>query len=188
MSAFIDVAGPGAWNDPDQLLVGNTPCPQTNFTHNPRWMKCTSYTRDEERSQLAIWSIIAAPLLISVDIEKMPDASKADLLNPEILAVNSDALGRQGHRITNESGQQVWLRKLQNGDVAVALHNSADVTQRVGTPISGLALSGSGRWTPRDLFARKSLHPVESTGSLDFTIPPHGVVMLRLTPEDDYKE
>lgn len=150
-------------------------------------MRCTSYTRDEERSQLAIWSIIAAPLLMSVDIEKMPAASKADLLNPEVLAVNSDRLGRQGQRVLSDGGRQVWLRQLQNGDVALALHNSADMAQRVGTTISALGLSAAGRWVPRNVFDRTSLAPVPASGELHFTVPPHGVVMLRLTPED-YEE
>ena len=187
LQAFVNVAGAGAWNDPDQLLVGNTPCPKTNFTHNPRWMKCTSYSRDEERSQLAIWSIVAAPLLLSVDIEKMPSAAKTDLLNPEVLAVNSDALGRQGQRVSSDGGRQIWLRQLQDG-VAVALHNSADMAQRVGTTISALGLSATGKWVARNVFDRKSMGAVEAAGELEFQVPAHGVVMLRLAPEDYYAD
>jgi hypothetical protein len=186
ISAFIGAAGRGAWNDPDQLLLGNTPCPKTNFSHNPRWMKCSSFSRDEERSQLAVWSIVAAPLLMSVDIETMPAASKADLLNPEILAVNSDALGRQGHRVSNDDeGRQVWLRQLQNGDVAVALHNSAEAAQTVRMTTDNLGFSAVGRWVARDLFERTNAEFIGAGGVLEFLVPAHGVMLLRLSPSVD---
>ena len=122
---FVAAAGRGGWNDPDQVLVGQTcdpsppgpahlcagtrpavhtatlacsdalaascwcvggrPCPATQASAaQPRWMRCEQLSRDEERTQLAIWAVIAAPVLLSVDVEKIPPAARADLLNEEV--------------------------------------------------------------------------------------------------------
>eukprot|EP00698_Gefionella_okellyi_P025551 TRINITY_DN9404_c0_g1_i1.p1 TRINITY_DN9404_c0_g1~~TRINITY_DN9404_c0_g1_i1.p1 ORF type:complete len:395 (+),score=66.77 TRINITY_DN9404_c0_g1_i1:366-1550(+) len=98
-------AGPGHWNDPDMLLIGNT---------------CIN--DDEARTQMAIWSIIAAPLIMGNDLRNVSDSAKAILLNREAIAVNQDPLGKQGVRISTGT-TQVWARPLANGTVAVGLFN-----------------------------------------------------------------
>jgi len=102
-------AGPGHWHDMDMLLIGND---------------CV--TIDEQRTQMAIWSISASPLIMGNDLRTVPDESKAILLNKDAIAVNQDSLGKMGLRHPNyssDSGLQVWFRELANGDVAVALYN-----------------------------------------------------------------
>ena len=132
---------------------------------------------------MAVWSIIAAPLLMSTDVAKMPAASKADLLNAEVLAVNSDALGRQGWRIRNEGSLQVWLRPLMDGSVAVALHNSGNTTTQVVTAsLVEVGLGDTTAVTVRDLFVKEDLSPVAANGTVSATVEPHGVAMLRLSP------
>jgi len=104
-------AGPGYWHDMDMLLIGNG-----------------CLTIHEERTQMAIWSISASPLIMGNDLRNVPIESKAILLSKEAIAVNQDAMGKMGIRhssYNSSSATQVWFRELANGDVAVALYNKA---------------------------------------------------------------
>jgi len=105
-------AGPGHWHDMDMLLIGNT---------------CVSH--DEERTQMAIWSIMAAPLIMGNDLRNVSAASREILLNKAALAVNQDPLGQMGLRLSGKASTptQLWARNLANGDVAVAFYNKGDV-------------------------------------------------------------
>ena len=155
------------------LLLGATPCPKTEYSKTePRWMKCTALARAEERTQLAIWAIVASPLLMSTDVAKVPAASKADLLNMEVLAVNHDRLGRQGWRVRHEGLLQVWVRPLFDGAVAVALHNGNNGSIS-STVEASLAEVGFGEMTAvavRDLFAKKALAPIAADGAVSATV------------------
>lgn len=99
-------AGPGHWHDMDMLLIGNG---------------CVS--TDEEKTQMAIWSISASPLIMGNDLRRVPDDSKAILQNADAIAVSQDSLGRMGTRISEDVSLQVWARELSEGKVAVALYN-----------------------------------------------------------------
>ena len=114
--SLVPYAGPGHWHDMDMLLIGS---------------HCV--TEEEERTQMAIWSISAAPLIMGNDLRNVSDASKAILLNKDAIAVNQDSLGQMGMRITDDTAQQVWARNLANGDVAVGLYNKAEGSS---TPIN----------------------------------------------------
>jgi hypothetical protein len=101
------IHGPGRWFDADQLLIG-----------------AGCLTPDEERAQMALWAILAQPLFVSADFRNMSAASAAILLNPAAIAIDQDPLGAMGGRVGPASApQQVWSRRLANGDVAVALLN-----------------------------------------------------------------
>jgi len=107
-SDLVPYAGPGHWHDMDMLLIG-----------------ANCITEVEERTQMAIWSISASPLIMGNDLRNVSEASKAILLNRDAIAVSQDPLGQMGMRVTSESTpQQVWSRNLANGDVAVALYNT----------------------------------------------------------------
>lgn len=112
-------AGPGHWHDADMLLIGNG---------------CISEA--EERTQMAIWAIIASPLIMGNDMRNVSDSSKAILMNQDAIAVNQDALGQMGLRLspTALTPQQIWYRNLEHGDVAVGLYNKQGAPQ---PPISG---------------------------------------------------
>lgn len=104
-------AGPGHWHDMDMLLIGS---------------KCV--TPDEERTQMAVWSISASPLIMGNDLRTVPAESKQILQNKDAIAVSQDKLGKMGIRhkkYTSSSPTQLWYRDLANGDVAVALYNKA---------------------------------------------------------------
>eukprot|EP00656_Telonema_subtile_P015790 TRINITY_DN18304_c0_g1_i3.p2 TRINITY_DN18304_c0_g1~~TRINITY_DN18304_c0_g1_i3.p2 ORF type:complete len:350 (+),score=95.11 TRINITY_DN18304_c0_g1_i3:577-1626(+) len=105
--SLVPAAGPGHWHDMDMLLIG---------------AHCVS--PDEERTQMAIWSISASPLIMGNDLRNVSEASKAILLNPHAIAVSQDPLGQMGQRITaSADAAQVWARNLADGQVAVALYN-----------------------------------------------------------------
>lgn len=99
-------AGPGHWNDPDMLLIGTS-----------------GITTVEAQTQMAIWAIVAAPLIMGNDLRSIPADHKAILLNREVIAVNQDPLGRQGVRVSPKGSSEVWKRELQGGAMAVALLN-----------------------------------------------------------------
>lgn len=101
------IHGPGKWFDADQLLIG-----------------AGCLTPDEERTQMAIWSVLAQPLLVSADFRNMSDASAAVLLNAAAIAIDQDALGQMGSRLEAAAAPlQRWWRRLANGDVAAVLLN-----------------------------------------------------------------
>jgi len=109
-------AGPGHWHDMDMLLAG---------------ANCISL--EEEKTQLALWSISASPMIMGNDLRKVPAASRELLLNPNMIAVSQDPLGQMGVRLpnfTSKSPQQIWARNLVNGDVAVGLYNKLGKTGR----------------------------------------------------------
>lgn len=85
-------------------------------------------TEEEERTQMAIWSISASPLIMGNDLRKVPAKSQAILLNKDAIAVNQDRLGKMGirhPRFRSSSSAQLWYRELSDGHVAVALYNKA---------------------------------------------------------------
>lgn len=107
-------AGPGHWHDMDMLLVG-----------------ANCLTPAEERTQLGIWSITASPLIMGNDLRSVKPESKALLLNQGMIKVSQDPLGQMGVRLpafTSQSAQQVWVRRLAGGDVAVVLYNKLGET------------------------------------------------------------
>ncbi|CAG4947719.1 unnamed protein product [Colias eurytheme] len=101
-------AGPGHWNDPDMLLIGNF-----------------GLSEDQARVQMAVWSILAAPLMMSVDLDTIKDEFKQILLNSKVIEVDQDELGKQGMRVWSKSKCEIWTRELSTG-FAVAFVNRRD--------------------------------------------------------------
>src|SRR5581483_2373288 len=109
-------AGPGHWNDPDMLEVGNG-----------------GMTDTEYRSHFSLWSVMAAPLLIGADLRSASPATLDILLNKEVIAVDQDPLGVQGKVLSNAGGLWVFAKPLAGGDVAVALFNENSSGARIST-------------------------------------------------------
>jgi alpha-galactosidase len=151
-------AGPGHWNDPDMLEVGNG-----------------GMTADEYRSQMSLWAILAAPLLAGNDLTKMDETTKSILMNREVIAVDQDRLGIQGHRV---GPPQTWAKPLSGGAEAVALFNYVidDEAEPLTLRLRDIGFSGPVR--ARDLWAHRDLGVLR--GSYTVTVPRGGVVMLRL--------
>ena len=107
-AAMAPIHGPGKWFDADQLLIG---------------AGCLS--QEEERTQMAVWSVLAQPLFVSADFRNMSQASAATLLNAQALAIDQDPLGQMGARLeaSRDAPLQRWWRRLANGDIAAVLLN-----------------------------------------------------------------
>jgi len=154
-------AGPGHWNDPDMLEVGNG-----------------GMTTDEYRTHMSLWAILAAPLLAGNDLSNMDAATRELLTNREVIAVDQDPLGRQGHRVWQEGPLEIWLKPLQDGSSAVGLFNRGYTESEIKLPFSLMGIGGKAN--VRDLWQHKDLG--ELPGELNAHVPRHGVVMLRLRP------
>lgn len=153
-------AGPGHWNDPDFLEVGNS-----------------GMTADEQRTHFSLWAMLAAPLIAGNDLTAMTAETKSILLNREVIAVDQDPLGRQGDRAYKEGPLEVWAKPLEGDAMAVALFNrttgAATMTLRLKD------VGWQGKAALRDLWSHEDLGVV--SGETTAVVPGHGVVMLRLT-------
>ncbi|KAJ7384508.1 hypothetical protein OS493_021137 [Desmophyllum pertusum] len=159
---MIPVAGPGNWNDPDMLIVGDF-----------------GLSFEESKAQFAIWSIMASPLIMSTDLRKISPWAKEILQNSEVIAVNQDKLGKMGRRVL-DGGTEIWARPLVDGAVAVVLFShstAAPVT--IGATFKSVGLSAS-QAVVRDLFEHKDLGIFNQ--SFSAIVNPSGVVMVKLTP------
>jgi alpha-galactosidase len=116
-------AGPGGWNDPDMLIVGISGTSRTMNTGDEDAAGCTP---EQYRSHMSLWAMMAAPLLSGNDVRSMDPVTLATLTNPEIIAINQDALGKQGIRKIKNEAYQIWEKELANGRKAVAFLNTTD--------------------------------------------------------------
>jgi alpha-galactosidase len=157
-------AGPGHWNDPDMLEIGNG-----------------SLTDAENRAHFSMWAMMAAPLIAGNDLTSMSAATKAILTNAEVIAVDQDPLGNQATLVaTPQTGLQVWSKTLTGSKVrAVALFNRNTSAASITVTFSQVGFS-SGQVSVRDLWQKADLGSM--SGSYTATaVPSHGVVMLRLS-------
>jgi alpha-galactosidase len=150
-------AGPGHWNDPDMLEVGNG-----------------GMKRDEYRTHMALWALLAAPLLAGNDLRSMTPETKEMLTNAEVLAVDQDAKGVQGHRVWDEGPLEIWIKPLANGSHAVGLFNRGESSLKITLDFKMLGSASSLKL--RDLWEHKDLGEVQAPYTAD--VPKHGVVLL----------
>jgi alpha-galactosidase len=154
-------AGPGHWNDPDMLEVGNG-----------------GMTDTEYRSHFSLWSIMAAPLLIGSDLREASRATIKILKNREVIAVDQDKLGIQGRLLRNDGGLWVFAKPLADGDVGVALFNENAYGARIATSAEAVGLPEADTYLLRDLWAHETS---SSAGTIGASVPAHGTVMYRVS-------
>lgn len=155
-----EVAGPGHFSDPDYLG------PELGMT------------TEEFRTQMSLWTIAAAPLVISSDPRTLSQESMDILLDEDVLAIDQDPLGVQGTRVGAAGTTETWAKPLADGSVAVALLNRGDRAAEVATTARDLGLRGRSfevldTWTD----AR-----TQSAGTVRAAVPAHGTALLRVTP------
>ncbi len=130
-------AGPGHWNDPDMLEIGNG-----------------KMTTDEYKTHMSLWVVLAAPLLAGNDLSKMSDADRAILTNREAIAIDQDSLGKQGDRVWQAGDMSVWAKPLSGGRMALAIVNAAN-TRDVFVDLGSLGVPEGAKlrevWTGKDL-------------------------------------
>lgn len=159
-------AGAGGWNDLDSLEVGNG--------------GNDGLTTDERQTQLTLWAIAAAPLVLGVDMTNLDSADLTTLTNDEVLAV--DQHGHPGHPVDRTSQQQVWVAPDGDGSYTVALFNLGGSATTVTANWSDAGFSGSA--TVRDLWTHTDLGTF--TGSFAATLNPHASRLLHVTPTSGF--
>ncbi|MGB6689352.1 MAG: glycoside hydrolase family 27 protein [Terracidiphilus sp.] len=155
-------AGPGHWNDPDMLEVGNG-----------------KLTLEENRSHFSLWAMLAAPLLAGNDLTKMTPEVKAILTNRDVIAIDQDTLGKQGTRAYSEGEVEVWTRHLAGGALAVCIINTADQGRFDSHPfhLSLTRLGLHGTQQAKDLWTGKD---VELTDKMPIELEKHDVLLVRI--------
>jgi len=153
-------AGPGHWNDPDMLEIGNG-----------------HMTDDEYRTHMSLWVLTAAPLLAGNDVRTMTDATKAILLNKEVIAIDQDALGKQASPV--KSGDlETWIKPLADGSVAVGVVNLGASTAQATVKAADLGLPATVSQA-RDLWAHQDVR--FAGGAYAASIPSHGTLLLKVS-------
>jgi len=158
-------AGPGHWNDPDMLEVGNG-----------------GMTDTEYRSHFSFWALLAAPLIAGNDLRTMPPEIHDILTNKEVIAINQDPLGRQGRRVRkdNQLKVDVWAKQLTDGSRAVILFNRGTAEQIIAVNWEEIGYPANIVASVRDLWQHKDLG--KQAGKTAATVPAHGVAMLAVRP------
>jgi alpha-galactosidase len=156
-------AGPGHWNDPDMLEVGNG------------GMSLTEY-----RAHFSMWCLLAAPLMAGNDIRSMSADIHDILTNQEAIAIDQDPLGREGRRVKRADGLEVWAKQLADGGRAVALLNRTGAEAKITVSWTDLGYPDHITAKVRDLWAKKDLG--ENSGNFSASVPSHGAVMVRIEP------
>ena len=160
-SDLAPFAGPGHWNDPDMLEVGNG-----------------GMQPSEYQSHMSLWALVAAPLLAGNDLTKMTDSDKSILLNREVIAIDQDPLGKQGTRLYQYGEINVWTRHLSGGRLAVGMFTSDCCSSRnISVDLTKLGFPNGA--AVRDVWAAKDLGHYQ--GVLTRTVARRGVMLLLLS-------
>ena len=164
-------AGPNGWNDPDMLVVGlygKKDAPSSDLGG----VGCTD---TEYQSQMSLWSLMASPLMISCDVRNMNEATARILTNKDIIAVNQDRLGVQAQRKLKTDVWQIFVKPLENGDVALGILNTADTEQTADIDLAKLGITNKN--TAKDLWSKQTM----KTGKrLKVKVAPHETKVYRL--------
>jgi len=152
-------AGPGGWNDPDMLEVGNG-----------------GMTPDEYRTHMSLWALSAAPLLLGNDLREMSAGTLELLLNRQVIAIDQDRLGQQGKAVRKDGLAEIWAKPLADGSVGIGLFNRDTVGRGIVFSLADVGWP-EGKVSIVDVWSGK---PVAS-GMRSIHVPAHGVVLLKLT-------
>jgi alpha-galactosidase len=156
-------AGPGHWNDPDMLEVGNG-----------------GMTTGEYRAHFSFWCLMAAPLMAGNDLRNMTAETHEILTNKEVIAVDQDALGVQGRKVGDGGAIEVWMKPLVGTARAVILFNRGTEVAPIRVSWDQIGLARDAEAHVRDLWAKKDLGAFK--GSFEARVAPHDVVMIRVQP------
>ena len=156
-------AGPGHWNDPDRLEVGNG-----------------GMTTAEYRSHFSLWAMMAAPLMAGNDIANMDETTRSILLNKEVIAIDQDRLGVQGRRVVKDGDREIWVKPLADGGKALLLFNRGTSPLRIRATAEQVGLAAGAKAKVRDLWAHRDMP--RWSGAIDTMVEPHGVAMFRIQP------
>ncbi|WP_433605530.1 glycoside hydrolase family 27 protein [Dactylosporangium sp. CA-139114] len=152
-------AGPGQWNDPDMLEVGN------------------GMSATEDRAHFSLWAEMAAPLLAGNNLVNASSTTLSILGNKAVIAVDQDPAGKQGRMVSSSGGLDVLAKPLANGDVSVVLFNENTATATISTTAAAIGKSGASSYSLTDLWSGATS---TTSGAITASVPGHGVVMYRV--------
>jgi alpha-galactosidase len=153
-------AGPGAWNDPDMLEIGN------------------GMSATEDQSEFSLWAELAAPLIEGSNLLNASSTTLSILTNKAVIAVDQDPLGKQGTEVSSAGGLDVLAKPLANGDVSVALFNETGSTATISTTAAAIGKTGASSYTLTNLWTGGT---ATTSGVISASVPAHGTVMFRVS-------
>ncbi len=163
-------AGPGYWNDPDMLEVGNG-----------------GMTTEEYKTHFSLWCMLAAPLMAGNDLRAMDDETKEILSNTEIIDLDQDPQGKQGFCYRDNGDYEIWIKPLEGKGKAACLLNRGDEKKTVQVDFSLLVKANDQYWRLdpynlndykiRDLWSHKDVKLQGNT--MEIELPPHSVKVFR---------
>ena len=165
-------ARPGAWNDPDMLVVG-----RLGWGH----LRPTRLTHNEQYTHMSLWAICCSPLLIGCDLTQMDDFTRSLLTNDEVIETSQDELGAQAACVAKGPRAEVWAKPMSDGSLVFALFNTYGITTQISIDFNSLGLEG--RWRVRDLWSQKDLGTFSDHYSAE--VFAHATQLVRLFPEQD---
>lgn len=167
---LANYAGPGHWNDPDMLEVGNG-----------------GMTDEEYRTHFSLWCMLAAPLMAGNDLRMMSDETLAILTNREMIAINQDSLGKQAYCFRDNGDYEIWVKKLSGDERAVCLLNRSDEKKSVEVDFSVLLAANDDYWkissgdlqnyTIRDVWEHQDVKQGKEVSLVE--MPAHSVKVYR---------
>jgi alpha-galactosidase len=156
-------AGPGHWNDPDMLEVGNG-----------------GMSLDEYKAHFSLWAMLAAPLMAGNDLRSMPAETREILTNKEVIAVDQDPLGRQGDRVFKDGDAEIWARPLAGGGRAAVLLNRGAKPLKITLRWAEMDYPAKLSATVRDLWKHADAGRFQESYTAE--VAPHSAVMVRVSP------
>jgi alpha-galactosidase len=162
---LAEYAHPGAWNDLDMVLTGNT---QTNWTVS------------QQETQMSIWAELASPLLVSTDLTNMSADTQRILSNKDLIAIDQDPLGAQGHLVAQQGPVYIVAKPLSNGDVAVLFVNTSPFQQQTASvSTQAIGMDKAPAYALRNLWTNQT---TETAGTIQTYMAPYSSVMYRVSP------
>jgi len=162
---LAEYAGPGHWNDPDMMEIGNG-----------------GMTATEYRTHMSMWAMMAAPLIIGTDLRTVSEETLAILSNKEIIAIDQDRLGKQATVVSDNEGLMVLDKPLAHGDRAIALYNSTDSLAVISVPASETGLRAAKAYRLQDVWTGNA---TQTKATISAGVPAHGTVVYRTRPLRD---
>jgi alpha-galactosidase len=165
---WLRTSSPGRWNDPDMLVVGWVGWgPQLHYTR---------LTPDEQYTHITLWSLLAAPLLIGCDMNRLDPFTLNLLTNDEVLAVNQDPLGKQAWKMKANAEYQIWVKQMEDGSKAIGFFNLTEKPVNIPLDLSDLQMTG--KYLMRDLWSQQDLGKVRD--HFEIRVMPHGARLVSL--------
>jgi alpha-galactosidase len=159
---LASLAGPGAWNDPDMLEIGNG-----------------GMTATEEQTEFSLWAEMAAPLIAGTDLRSASAQTLAIYTNTAVIAVDQDKMAKQGTVVSNANGLWVLTKPLSDGGRAVVLFNSTGSAATISTTAAKVGMGSAPSYSLHDLWRGTT---TDTAGAIGGDVPAHGVIMYQVAP------